>query len=600
MSDVPASMASVTRLDALAAAWVVGVIAIGVAVAPSILELLRRREDPRPVATFRILVGVWLLCWLTDLIPLRTYLFTSEGVYPASEARGLPRLAPATAMDAVRALFGGTLTPLFWVDSPAVVDALLILLALATFAFTLGLFTPISKWLTLILFHCFVARNSLPLAGEQLYASFLLLLCLSDCGAAYGIDAWRARRRSCDGAPRRIPAWPRMLMVLQAVPMFFANGLAKTGEAWWRGDAIHLVLGNPRFGTLDASVWQSPAMEEGLRLATWGAHLIELLFPLAALGYFVTQAHHLGPLRRRRLVGGMLVVLGVLTPLLARAAWSDRELGWTLPGRLTTGYAVALVLAGVLVVRGRPLPAAWVSFARRWIVGWRVWVPLTVGLMGGIVLLTDVGWFPAVSMSTAVLLVERGTAEGPVLGEPPRPRRWERAREWAIVAFCTVHVLAVTWALMPGGRRASPWRRHVDVAAQRWLSAVRTQQVWHMFAPGVSRDAVYHEVWLRHRDGTRERIVDDVPAMSAPPKAPGRSKALKISRRLVDSDAWRALHLESVCRGWGRADDVVELWRMSYPLSVPRRIAGPPPVTEQLLDEHLCSTSRDPDHDGTR
>lgn len=127
MSDVPVSMASVTRLDALAAAWVVGVIAIGVAVAPSILALLRRREDPRLVATFRILVGVWLLCWLTDLIPLRTYLFTSEGVYPASEARGLPRLAPATAIVGWRVwvpltvgLMGGIvlLTDVGW--SPAV------------------------------------------------------------------------------------------------------------------------------------------------------------------------------------------------------------------------------------------------------------------------------------------------------------------------------------------------------------------------------------------------------------------------------------------------------------------------------------------------
>ncbi len=66
---------------------------------------------------------------------------------------------------------------------------------------------------------------------DLLLRNVLLLLTCSSAGRAWSVDAWR-RTGDLRGDGSLMPAWPRYLLILQLVVVYFAAGIAKAGIAW--------------------------------------------------------------------------------------------------------------------------------------------------------------------------------------------------------------------------------------------------------------------------------------------------------------------------------------------------------------------------------
>ena len=112
---------------------------------------------------------------------------------------------------------------------------------------------------------------------DVLLRTVLVLLACSGCGRALSIDAWREHGRWLPDV--RAPAWPRRLIVVQLLWMYFSAGVHKTQLSWWPpGDfsALYVVLLDPHFATAD--------------LSPWLAHV----YPLTQLGTAATMLFELG------------------------------------------------------------------------------------------------------------------------------------------------------------------------------------------------------------------------------------------------------------------------------------------------------------------
>lgn len=124
----------------------------------------------------------------------------------------------------------------------------------ATLAFGAGLFTRWSGALTLLLY----AQLALVLPAadrgiDMLVRNALMILIFSECGAAWSLDARRRVGRFA-GDGEAVPAWPRHLLILQLIVVYFGAGSQKVGMDWlpmggWT--ALYVVLHDPavsRFG----------------------------------------------------------------------------------------------------------------------------------------------------------------------------------------------------------------------------------------------------------------------------------------------------------------------------------------------------------------
>lgn len=553
-------------LDPLLALWTTLAIAVAVSERRLLRVVSRSTESPKQIAVFRILLGICLLLWASDLIALRYYLFSGDGVLPTADARRLIDLGPGSPLDLVGALISGRLSLLHLFDGAAAVDLHFGVLALSTTLMIFGVATRFTKWIAFVCFHSLAARNPLFRGGEQVFAAFFLLLCLSRCGAAFSYDSWRRQKR---GRPlvQRVPAWPRTLMVLQTIPLFFTNGLGKTGAAWWHGDTLAFVLSHPHHAAVPRTWLEGPFVLELLRPVTWIAHSIELFYPLAVVGYFVVMFRSLQVRSSGGVTTRVLLACFALTgALVAGSAFTARELWWTLPGRVTLLLSALGVIALVLPRRAYRLP--YLRPVVTWACDWRVWVPLVALLTGGIVLTTNVGWFPLVAMATTVLLVPGARSPAPRHRSSEsgleQTNRRQRLSALAVSAYCTLHVCAVFWALMPHGAQHSGWRPRVDQAASHWISAFRTPQVWLMFAPGAPEHFADIEAELHLADGRVVPKKDHLPGRTAPVRFPGRAKATKIARRLLQYPSWRARHAAFLCRQSDPAPTQVVFYRVSY------------------------------------
>ncbi|MBK8236267.1 MAG: hypothetical protein IPK74_11965 [Deltaproteobacteria bacterium] len=105
-----------------------------------------------------------------------------------------------------------------------------------------------------LLMTSLTGRNPIYWTGaDVVYKAFFFLLVLSRSGHAYSVDNWlrcrklrragrlRTREHQADTTRepihRRIPAWPRMLMILQLATVYLYTGSAKTGGIWAAGDS---------------------------------------------------------------------------------------------------------------------------------------------------------------------------------------------------------------------------------------------------------------------------------------------------------------------------------------------------------------------------
>ena len=429
-----------------------------------------RAEDPRSIAVFRVVFGLLTMANINGLWELFTYLFTDEGlfltdaareVFAASQFEGFgDGLGPDDPYGffgwgaLVEFLKGPKFSLLFFWDSPTAFWIHLAAFEVACVCFVIGFKTQWTKWLTLLLFHSIILRNPVFWEGtENVYRCFLFYLCLSRCGAAYSVDNWlRCRRLRREGrlserggpgdgagaAPsaahprgleaiyRLVPAWPRMLMILQTAALYCTTGVVKNGGVWAAGDAFYYALNLDHFYRFEPQQLSAIFGTTLFRLSTHVVHAWEAGFPLVVLGLVIRFA------RREKipaLTGAwawasrllwvgfgatvMAIVLVALpvhwpdpppkdAPSLAQvetiftAAWlglmAAIAVGWPLlDGRRVLGLRLP-----------RWLNHEWVC---TWLLGRRVWLGLGVIFHAHLMVMMNIGWFTPATVSTYIIFL---------------------------------------------------------------------------------------------------------------------------------------------------------------------------------------------------
>lgn len=302
------------------------------------VALWDHREHPRVLALIRIGVAVVLLAdFLTiaalDLVPT---------LWAPQEAGGIPTVLQRETV------------PLWYQWLPPTAASAWGLwtgLVLSALALALGCWTRTAAVVLLLL--AAQSAQITPLADrgiDLLLRNVLVLLACSGAGETASVDARRRLGTWLAPGEQRVPAWPRHVLVLQLVVMYFTAGLQKTGLPWtpFGGySALYIIL-------------QDPAIAAGPM--PW----LETLYPLTQLGTAATVLFELG-------------AIGVLAVFYAR--WTSER-----PGRLRSW-----------TVRRRP---------HLW------WLGVGVGLHLGIAATMALGIFPWAVLALYPALVHPDEAAG--------------------------------------------------------------------------------------------------------------------------------------------------------------------------------------------
>lgn len=431
-------------------------------------RLFLRAEDPRTMGLFRIVFGLVTLANINGLSDLFIYLFTDEGLFLTDVAREVfardqfagfgdgigPDPYGFFDVGAVLEFFKGSkFSPLFFWDSPTAFWLVLGAFEVACVCMIVGYKTHVTKWLTLVLFHAIILRNQVFWEGtENVYRCFLLYLCMSRCGAAYSVDNWlRCRRLRAEGrlstsdgpgggagAPasrehprglepvyRLIPAWPRMIMILQLAALYCSTGTVKNGDIWGKGDAFYYALNLDHFYRFEPQRLSAVFGTNLFRVNTHITHFWEALFPLVVLGLVVrfVRCEKLPPLPewQRWAVRACWLGLGLVALVVVQI---------TLPvhiPRITRGGMPDLA------TWQRWFPVVWLSFmavvgglfywlGRRpprvrlrgraytldldwfcaWFLGRRVWLGLGIIFHAHLIVMMNIGWFTPATMATYI------------------------------------------------------------------------------------------------------------------------------------------------------------------------------------------------------
>ncbi len=244
-----------------------------------------REESASALALIRIMVGAVLFAdfaWAGSL-GLVERLWGSSGLNLSYQSEH-----PSLAID----LLGENAGQVLW--------ALALTLALTT---TLGLFSRVSAAsLALVSAQLAAIMPQSDRGIDGLLRIVLVLLACSGCGKTLSIDAKRATGTWAPNVP--IKTWPRYLIALQLLWMYFSAGTHKTQSAWWpSGDlrGLYVVLQDPHFARFDLSGlsegWDS-ALFSLTQIGTALTMAFELGAPLMGLAiYYRATAHREGRLR---------------------------------------------------------------------------------------------------------------------------------------------------------------------------------------------------------------------------------------------------------------------------------------------------------------
>ncbi|MCX4246511.1 hypothetical protein [Paraliomyxa miuraensis] len=427
-------------------------------------RLWLRMDDPRSMGAFRIVFALCAVCNVNGLWELFPYLFTDEGLFVTDVARQVYAGEQFEGFgnglgDDPYGFFGwdgfwqwakGPKYSLLFFDStPTFFWVHLWAFELAMAMLIVGWKTRYTKWIAWFLFHSITLRNTVYWEGtENVYRCFFFYVCVSRCGHAYSVDNWLRCRRlrkqgrlSEPGGPgngagvapsdehpsgleaiyRLIPAWPRLLVILQCAALYCYTGVVKNGRVWWNGDAFYYAFNLDHFYRIPPQ-WLSSVLGTNLfRVNTHVVHAWESLFPVAVFGLIVRWVLHedLPRLSRRaRAVANLgwvglglsaLAVVWVAYPVhfvQPRGSWWTLErVQWV----YAAGWILLLTLFGVgwwklryrpwrPTIRGRThvLDLDWFC---RWFLGRRVWVTLGVIFHLHLMLLMNIGWFQPGALS---------------------------------------------------------------------------------------------------------------------------------------------------------------------------------------------------------
>jgi hypothetical protein len=435
-------------------------------------RLWLRVDDPRPMAAMRIVFGLCAMCNVNELWDLFHYLFTDEGIFPtdlAQHFRARPQFlgfGDGTAETEPWGFFGfaaflewlkgPNYSLLLFNSSPRFFWAYIVVFEVVMVLFIIGFKTQWTKWLAWFLFMGIILRNTLFWeATENVYQVFFFYLCLSRCGEAWSVDnVLRCRklrkqgRLSEPGKPgegagavvepepgitkvlepifRPIPAWPRLLVILNVAVLYCATGTLKNGPRWNRGDAFYYAFNLDHFYRLPPQQLSAYFGETLFRLNTWVVHWWEALFPLVVLGLILRWHRREGIARlqgawlwlARIGLGGFVTWFYVLILYSYPVHYQAPAEGFKFLGRaypqeeaiplIQTIVGVSLPIAATGIVaaylwlrRRQELPRAqrgWLpgfdlDWVCRWLFGRRVWLVLGLIFHGHLILTMNIGWF---------------------------------------------------------------------------------------------------------------------------------------------------------------------------------------------------------------
>jgi hypothetical protein len=118
---------------------------------------------------------------------------------------------------------------------------------------------------------------------DRLLRIVVPILALSQAHARWSVDAWLCRKLG-RAMPEEVPAWPRYLIVLQLVWVYFSAAHSRDDSSWWpQGgfSAIAKILADPHFARFRPGSLAS--LYPVTQLATAVTMLVELCAPLMAL-----------------------------------------------------------------------------------------------------------------------------------------------------------------------------------------------------------------------------------------------------------------------------------------------------------------------------
>ncbi|MCB9761719.1 MAG: HTTM domain-containing protein [Alphaproteobacteria bacterium] len=238
------------------------------------VRLWDRRERPTALAIIRILVVVVLLwdlghAWLLDLVDV---------LWSPPEVGGLPtKLLQREPVPEVYRWFPPDVTTARGLHAATCA-------ALALFG--LGVATRWTGLASLLLYA--QVGLVLPLGDrgiDLMMRNVMLILVFSESGRMMSVDA-KLRTGSWWGDGGDAPAWPRHLLILQLVVMYFMAGVQKTAVTWTPlggYHALYIILQDPHIAKYDfawlESVWPITS------LASMTTHLFEWTSPLLLLVY---------------------------------------------------------------------------------------------------------------------------------------------------------------------------------------------------------------------------------------------------------------------------------------------------------------------------
>lgn len=415
-------------------------------------------EDPRAMGLFRIAFGLCAMANVNGLWEMFEYLFTDEGIFLTDVAREV------FARDQFQGfghglegehhgffgfegvwqwLKGPKYSLLFFWDSPRAFWIHWAAWQLAMLCLIFGVATRYTKWIAWFLFHSIILRNSVYWEGtENVYRVFFFYLCLSRCGHAYSVDNWlrcrklRAQGRLSEpgkpgegaGAPpseehpqglaaiyRLIPAWPRILVILQCAALYCYTGVVKNGSVWWRGDAFYYALNLDHFYRIPPQALSAVLGTNFFRLSSHITHFWESFFPVVVLGLVVRFAirERVPRLSKpaRLLHAATWVALGLTTLALVEVLYpthfvQPKNSIWTLERAriaIGIGWVLGMGLVGygwwklrwrppTFTIKGRTVTLDLDTFLK-WTCGRRIWVFLGFVFHLHLMVLMNIGWF---------------------------------------------------------------------------------------------------------------------------------------------------------------------------------------------------------------
>ena len=223
-----------------------------------------RRESPTALALVRMYVGLALLADLVNLAHLHvvTAMFTEAPAGYAVASGGF-----------ARELLDAGLGPTVWLV--AVIAAACVLVGLATRIACVTLVAALTQL-------AFIAPDA-DRGIHMILRVVLVILALSGCHARWSLDGW-LRRLVKRPFPALIPAWPRYLLLVQLVWIYFSGGINKSGAEWGPSGgfmALANALTDPHLARFD------PAWVSSVIPVTQVATALTIGFELSAPLYLV-------------------------------------------------------------------------------------------------------------------------------------------------------------------------------------------------------------------------------------------------------------------------------------------------------------------------